>query len=45
MTAIIFLKNLARDFKNIAIAHIKKNAYRIYFLCMSKLIEEINKKV
>ena len=24
------------DFKNIAIAHIKKNAYRIYFLCMSK---------
>ena len=24
------------DFKNIAIVHIKKNAYRIYFLCMSK---------
>ena len=26
----------SRDFKNIAIVHIKKNAYRIYFLCMSK---------
>ena len=24
------------DFKNIAIVHIKKNTYRIYFLCMSK---------
>ena len=24
------------DFKNIAMAHIKKSAYRIYFLCMSK---------
>ena len=24
------------DFKNIAIVHIKRNAYRIYFLCMSK---------
>ena len=24
------------DFKNIAIAHIKESAYRIYFLCMSK---------
>ena len=24
------------DFKNIAIVHIKKNAYRIYFLYMSK---------
>ena len=27
----------SRDFKNIAIVHIKKNAYRIYFLYMSKL--------
>ena len=26
----------SRDFKNIAIVRIKKNAYRIYFLCMSK---------
>ena len=26
----------SRDFKNIAIVHIKKNAYRIYFSCMSK---------
>ena len=26
----------SRDFKNIAIVHIKKNTYRIYFLCMSK---------
>ena len=24
------------DFKNIAIVHIKKNTYRIHFLCMSK---------
>ena len=24
------------DFKNIAIVHIKRNAYRIYLLCMSK---------
>ena len=24
------------DFKNIAIAHIKKTAYRIYFSCMNK---------
>ena len=24
------------DFKNIAKVHIKKNAYRIYFLCTSK---------
>ena len=24
------------DFKKIAIVHLKKNAYRIYFLCMSK---------
>ena len=24
------------DFKNIAIVHIKKNTYKIYFLCMSK---------
>ena len=26
----------SRDFKNITIVHILKNAYRIYFLCMSK---------
>ena len=26
----------SKDFKNIAIVHIKKNAYRIYFLCMNK---------
>ena len=26
----------SRDFKNIAIVHIKKNAYRIYFPYMSK---------
>ena len=26
----------SRDFKNIAIIHIKKNEYRFYFLCMSK---------
>ena len=26
----------SRDFKNIAIAHIKKNTYRIYFLRMTK---------
>ena len=27
----------SRDFKNIAIVHIKKkNTYRMYFLCMSK---------
>ena len=24
------------DFKNIAIAHVKKSMYKIYFLCMSK---------
>ena len=24
------------DFKNIAIVHIKKDTYRIYFLCMNK---------
>ena len=24
------------DFKNIAIVHIKKNTYRIYFLCINK---------
>ena len=24
------------DFKNIAIVHVKKNTYRIYFLCMNK---------
>ena len=24
------------DFKNVAIVHIEKNAYRIYFSCMSK---------
>ena len=24
------------DFKNIAIVHVKKSGYRIYFLCMSK---------
>ena len=32
-------KNLmqkSNDFKNIAIAHVKKSAYRIYFLYMSK---------
>ena len=26
------------NFKNIAFVHIKKNPYRIYFLCMSKRI-------
>ena len=26
----------SRNFKNIAIVHIKKNGDRIYFLCMSK---------
>ena len=26
----------SKDFKNIAIAHIKKNTYRIYFQYMSK---------
>ena len=26
----------SNDFKNIAIAHVKKSAYRIYFLYMSK---------
>ena len=26
----------SNDFKNIAIVHIKKSAYRIYFLYMSK---------
>ena len=35
MTAIFFLKK-SIDFKNIAIVYIKKNTYRIYFLCMSK---------
>ena len=29
------------NFKNIAIVHIKRNTYRIYFLCMGK--REINK--
>ena len=24
------------DFKNIAVVHVKKSMYRIYFLCMSK---------
>ena len=24
------------DFKNVAIVHIKKNAYKIYFSCMNK---------
>ena len=26
----------SRDFKNIAIVHMKKNTYRIYFSCMNK---------
>ena len=29
------------DFKNIAIVHIKKNAYRIYFLNMSNIMNKI----
>ena len=35
MTAIIFFQK-SRDFKNIAIVHIKKNTYRIYFSCIKK---------
>ena len=31
-----YFSQKSRDFKNITIVHIKKNAYRIYFLCMSK---------
>ena len=31
------------DFKNIAMAHIKKSAYRIYFQCMSEQKNIMNK--
>ena len=34
--AMVAIMQKSNDFKNIAIVHVKKSAYIIYFLCMSK---------